>query len=41
MSCEHCIGESRIDRSLNRCPLQKPHEHISEPEGRHLMAMKT
>ena len=32
MSCEQCIGESRIDRSLIRPPLQKTNEHIAEPE---------
>ena len=34
MSCEQCIGESRIDRSLTRPrpPLQNPNEHITAPE---------
>ena len=32
MSCEQCIGESRIDRNLTRPPLQNPNEHISAPE---------
>ena len=32
MSCEQCIRESRIDRSLTRSPLQNPNEHITEPE---------
>ena len=33
MSCEECITESRIDRSLNRpSPLQNPNEHITAPE---------
>ena len=32
MSCEQCIRESRIDRSLTRFPLQKPKEHITAPE---------
>ena len=32
MSCEHCIRESRIDRSLTRPPLQNPNEHIAAPE---------
>ena len=32
MSCEQCIRESRIDRSLNRPPLQNPNEHITAPE---------
>ena len=29
MSCEQCIKESRIDRSLTRSPLESPDEHIS------------
>ena len=33
MSCEQCIRESRIDRSLIRPPLQNPNEHITAPEG--------
>ena len=32
MSCEQCISESRIDRSLSRPPLQNPNEHITPPE---------
>ena len=32
MSCEQCIRESRIDRSLTRLPLQNPNEHITAPE---------
>ena len=32
MSCEQCIRESRIDRSLTRPPLQNPNEHIFAPE---------
>ena len=32
MSCEQCIRESEIDRSLTRPPLQNPNEHITEPE---------
>ena len=32
MSCEQCIRESRIDRSLTRPPLQNPIEHITGPE---------
>ena len=32
MSCEQCITESRIDRSLNRPLLQNPNEHITSPE---------
>ena len=32
MSCEQCIRESRIDRSLTRPPLQNPKEHHSAPE---------
>ena len=32
MSCEQCIRESRIDRSLSRPPLQNPNEHITAPE---------
>ena len=32
MSCEQCIRESRIDRSLTRPPLQNPSEQITAPE---------
>ena len=32
MSCEQCIKESRIHRSLTRPPLQNPNEHITAPE---------
>ena len=32
MSCDQCIRESRIDRSLTRLPLQNPNEHITAPE---------
>ena len=32
MSCEQCIRESRIDRSLTRFPLQNPNDHITAPE---------
>ena len=32
MSCEQCIRESRIDRSLTHPPLQNPNEHITAPE---------
>ena len=32
MSCEQCIRESRIDRSLTRPPLQNPSEHFTVPE---------
>ena len=32
MSCEQCIRESRIDRSLTHPPLQNPNEHITTPE---------
>ena len=32
MSCEQCIRESRIERSLTRPPLQNPNEHITAPE---------
>ena len=32
MSCEQCIRESRIDRSLTRLPLQNPREHVTAPE---------
>ena len=32
MSCEQCIKESRLDRSLSRLPLQNPNELISAPE---------
>ena len=31
-SCEQCIKESRIHRSLTRRPLQNPNEHITAPE---------
>ena len=32
ISCEQCIRESRIDRSLTRPPLQNPNGHITAPE---------
>ena len=32
MSCEKCIRESRIDRSLTRVPLQNASEQITAPE---------
>ena len=32
MSCEKCIRESRIDRRLNRPPLQNPNENIIATE---------
>ena len=32
MSCEQCIRESRIDRSLTRPPLQCPYEHNTAPK---------
>ena len=32
MSCEQCIRESRVDRSLTRPPLQNPNEYITAPE---------
>ena len=32
MSCEHCIRESRIDRSLSRPPLQNVDGHITTPK---------
>ena len=32
MSCEHCIKESRIYRSLTRPPLQNLNEHITAPK---------
>ena len=32
MSCEQCIRESRVDRSLTRPPQQNPNEHITAPE---------
>ena len=32
MSCEQCIRESCIHRSLTRPPLQNPNEHITAPE---------
>ena len=32
MSCEQCIRESRIVRSLTRSPLKNPNEHITAPE---------
>ena len=31
-SCEQCTRESRIDRSLNRPPVQNPNEPITVPE---------
>ena len=51
MSCEQCIRESGIDRTLTRPQLQNPNEHITAPEDAiqidlvselpHLVAMKT
>ena len=32
LSCEQCIRESRIDRTLTRPCLQDPNEHIIAPE---------
>ena len=32
MSCEQCIRESGIARSVTRPPLQNPNEHITAPE---------
>ena len=32
MSCEQCIRESRIDRSITRPPLQNPNQQINAPE---------
>ena len=32
MSCEQCIRESRIDRSLTHLLVQNPNEHITAPE---------
>ena len=32
MSCEQCIRESRIERSLTRPPLLNPNEHLTVPE---------
>ena len=32
MSCEQCITESGIDRSVARPPLQNPNEHVTVPE---------
>ena len=32
MSCEQCLRESRIDRSLTHLPLQNPNEHNTAPE---------
>ena len=32
MSCEQCIRESRIDRSLTRPLMQNPNEHITAPD---------
>ena len=32
MSCEQCLREARIDRSLTLPPLQNPNEHITAPE---------
>ena len=33
MSCEQCITETRIDRSLTRLSPQKPNKHITAPES--------
>ena len=33
MSCEQCIRESHIDRSLTLLPLHNPNEHITGPEN--------
>ena len=33
MSCEQCIREPRINRSLTRPPLQNPNEQITAPKG--------
>ena len=32
ISCEQCIGESRVDDRLTRPALQNPSEHIATPE---------
>ena len=32
MSCEQCLGESRINPRLTRPPLQNPNEYITAPE---------
>ena len=32
ISCEQCIGESRVDDKLTRPALQNPSEHIKSPE---------
>ena len=32
ISCEQCIRESRIDRSLAHPPLQNPNQHLTAPE---------
>ena len=32
MSCEQCIRESCIDRSLTHPPVKNPNEHITVPE---------
>ena len=32
MSCEQCLRESSIHRSLTRLPLQNPNKHITAPE---------
>ena len=32
MSCDQCIKESRIDRSLTHPPLQNPNGYITAPE---------
>ena len=32
MSCEQCIRESVIDRSLTLLPPQNPNQHITVPE---------
>ena len=31
-SCEQCIRESRIDRSITRLPVQNPNDYITAPE---------
>ena len=32
VSCEQCIGESRVEARLTRPALQNPSEHITAPE---------
>ena len=32
MSCEQCVRDLRLDRSLTRSPVQNPNEHNTAPE---------